>query len=248
MASVTYQIRVYAPTEGIEYVELYTGSTLADDGEPLGETVVCCDSDEIPNTTKSKVSLTLADGYIVYKWVVTEDEADGTRYGPTEYESDSSSYTYKPSTSYITNAFIRPEVGPAYYAYIEFNSNGGNDDAPVLDEPFIGNSMWVEVTLPDKIPTRDGYTFVEWNTMPDGSGDGYVEGKTYDRWYASTNPEASDATTTLYAIWEQNAVGNYVKIYYDGEWCDAIPWVYNGSQWKEAIPWVYDGSTWQTTG
>ena len=49
------------------------------------------------------------------------------------------------------------------------------------------------VTVSTTVPTRDGYTFVKWNTVADGSGTDYVGGATY------TLPNSG--TDTLYAQW-----------------------------------------------
>lgn len=57
------------------------------------------------------------------------------------------------------------------------------------------------LTLAANIPTREGYTFKEWNTNSDGSGSTFKPADTY----------ALDADITLYAIWE---VAEY-KIHYE---------------------------------
>ena len=54
-----------------------------------------------------------------------------------------------------------------------------------------------DVTVSATIPTRDGYTFVGWNTAADGSGGDCVGGDTY------TLPNSG--TDTLYAQWERVA-------------------------------------------
>ena len=58
------------------------------------------------------------------------------------------------------------------------------------------------VTLP--AATRTGYTFVEWNTEPDGSGTGYAAGSSY-------TPVESH---TLYAQWKTNTDTKYVVNHY----------------------------------
>ena len=54
------------------------------------------------------------------------------------------------------------------------------------------------VTVSSTAPTRDGYTFVKWNTAADGSGTDYAGGATY------TLP--NNGTATLYAQWQINTV------------------------------------------
>lgn len=51
------------------------------------------------------------------------------------------------------------------------------------------------VTVPNQIPTREGYNFVGWNTRPDGTGTSYQPGDSF------TTPEGN---LTLYAQWEEN--------------------------------------------
>lgn len=69
---------------------------------------------------------------------------------------------------------------------LTFNTQGG---APVPD-PIDGPENR-DTDLP-AAPTRVGYTFVEWNTAADGSGDGYAAEATIDMF---------GDDTTLYAIW-----------------------------------------------
>lgn len=51
------------------------------------------------------------------------------------------------------------------------------------------------VTVPNQLPTRDNYTFVGWNALPDGTGASYKPGDSF------TAPESN---LTLYAQWEQD--------------------------------------------
>ena len=41
-------------------------------------------------------------------------------------------------------------------------------------------------------------------------------------------------------------VANGVKVYYNGSYVDAIPYVYYNGEWKKAIVYVYDGSSWKS--
>ena len=56
------------------------------------------------------------------------------------------------------------------------------------------------VTVSSTAPTRDGYTFIKWNTAADGSGTDYAGGATY------TLPNSG--TDTLYAQWTSGAAAN----------------------------------------
>ncbi len=78
---------------------------------------------------------------------------------------------------------------------ISYNANGGSN-AP-------GNQSKIEnksISLSSSKPTRDGYTFVNWNTKKDGSGTTYKAGASYN----------SNADLTLYAQWRINKV--YIKL------------------------------------
>ena len=78
---------------------------------------------------------------------------------------------------------------------ISYNANGGSN-AP-------GNQSKAEnigITLSSSKPTRDGYTFVDWNTNSDGSGTTYKAGASYN----------GNANLTLYAQWRINKV--YIKL------------------------------------
>ncbi|MFK0524689.1 S-layer homology domain-containing protein, partial [Paenibacillus illinoisensis] len=72
---------------------------------------------------------------------------------------------------------------------VTFNLNGGDGTAPTAETVEKGKT----VTLPAE-PTKEGYTFVGWNTKMDGSGT-VVDGTT-----------AITANTTLYAQWEAQLV------------------------------------------
>jgi uncharacterized repeat protein (TIGR02543 family) len=72
---------------------------------------------------------------------------------------------------------------------VTFNGNGGT---PAITEVEIEGEATVE-TLPTV--TRDGYTFVEWNTESDGTGEVF------------TPETVVIADMTVYAIWEETVVG-----------------------------------------
>lgn len=81
---------------------------------------------------------------------------------------------------------------PAYvttYA-VTYDGNGA-DGGSTAAQSKLYNS---DVTLQDNGFTREGYTFVEWNTAADGTGTSYAAGASY-----STN-----AALALYAIWQLN--------------------------------------------
>lgn len=72
---------------------------------------------------------------------------------------------------------------------VTFNGNGGT---PTITEVEVEGEATVD-TLPTV--TRDGYTFVEWNTLHDGTGEVF------------TTETAVTADMTVYAIWEETVAG-----------------------------------------
>ena len=97
-------------------------------------------------------------------------------------------------------------VYAVYKADCSFDLNGGTGDvaaiksyvAPGLDDGAeITNLPQDEVTIPATKPTRDGYTFLNWNTAADGSGDSYQP----IEYLKTTN----QPLTKLYAQWGKRA-------------------------------------------
>lgn len=71
---------------------------------------------------------------------------------------------------------------------IRFDANGGMD-APEAVKKYYG----LYITIPDTVPTRDGYDFLGWGTYATDTSLNYVAGDQF----------TTDANTTLYAIWDQ---------------------------------------------
>ena len=74
---------------------------------------------------------------------------------------------------------------------IQYNANNGTN------APSTSIKKYAEaLTLSTTIPTRPGYTFINWNTAADGSGYSYDAGATY----------TTEADITLYAQWQINTL------------------------------------------
>ncbi|MCR5361315.1 MAG: InlB B-repeat-containing protein [Bacteroidales bacterium] len=71
---------------------------------------------------------------------------------------------------------------------ITFDANGGTG-APEPQTKTYG----IDLILPTTVPVRDGYKFMGWNTLADGTGDSYAAGATC----------AANGNVTLYAQWEE---------------------------------------------
>lgn len=73
---------------------------------------------------------------------------------------------------------------------LTFDSQGGSAVSSITD-----NLEGSSVTVPAG-PTRSGYTFVEWNSASDGTGDSYPAGAAY---------EITSGNSILFAIWTEAA-------------------------------------------
>ena len=92
---------------------------------------------------------------------------------------------YAAGAPYISNAAIT--LYAIWDAYIYYNTNGGSGGPGTVRKTY-GSTH----TVPATQPTRSGYVFKCWNTKADGSGTNY---------YGGTSTYSSNATLTLYAIW-----------------------------------------------
>ena len=82
---------------------------------------------------------------------------------------------------------------------ITYNAN--TDDTTVSGIPANQTKTYATaLTLDSGVPTRDGYTFLHWNTAQDGNGTTWTPGASLNVDYAT---ETGD-TVTLYAIWQAN--------------------------------------------
>lgn len=139
------------------------------------------------------------------------------------------SYTMVPESSEID----APRGGLAYYLTvnpscttsleISFNKNldgeGGETGDEIISNFPTSNDNTIDtvnnaVILSTKRPTREGYTFKEWNTEPDGSGDYFRVGETIPLGVGSLS-----GFVTLYAIWVEDCPS--ATICYDGNHADA---------------------------
>ena len=108
------------------------------------------------------------------------------------------------------------------------NTGTGGPDAITSD----GGSS---VTIPQTLPSLDGYTFIEWNTAVDGSGDSYNGDDAY------TLPDTG--TATLYAQWQQVGCDS-TDVLGSTVFTDVTP----GRYYDESIGWMHtDGITTGTT-
>ena len=140
-------------------------------------TLVCGIWDSSDNLVAAYDDLYYEDGY--YWYTLNYPLTAGTYYlifFPDANYLQSISYAYYIKMDNITTYTIK------------YDANGGTG-APGNGTKFYG---W-NGPLSSKIPTRDGYKFVNWNTKKDGTGTSYAPGERYYK----------DANVTLYAQWKK---------------------------------------------
>ena len=101
------------------------------------------------------------------------------------YIDNNSSYATGEKSSTNTNVAIA--ALPTYT--ISYNANGGTG-VPSSQTKWHGTP----ITLATSTPTKNGHTFVHWNTKSNGTGTGYAPGAGYN----------GNANITFYAIWKAN--------------------------------------------
>lgn len=224
---MAYRVRVYAPTDGVNYLAIQNSSGVSlGTVTPQGTSTPCFDQSGL--TTGLTITPYLASNASVSRWVVNVDDTIYYQYS-----------TYC-SLGYIedaTNVYIRLEVTVTdiYYLTLTYNANGGSG-AP-YSETFESTSSSVSFTVSTTYPTRDGYTFAGWATYSNATSAQFLPGQS-----GTMTGSTSGNTIVLYAVWIEDTVTGVV--YVNGN--AAYPYIYTSSGWKQATPYVYNGS-WRST-
>ena len=136
-----------------------------------------------------------------------EFSKDGYVFDGWNTESDGSGNSYSNGESVVNLSSKDGDIVVLYaqwtpiHFYIRFNGNG-NTGGTMSDQMF---TYGQPDTLNINRFTKSGYTFMGWNTEPDGNGYRYVDGQTI------MNLSSTDGTTIdLYAQWSKN---NYSVIF-----------------------------------
>ena len=133
--------------------------------------------------------------------------------------------------STATQVFTYDSVGTRRFGYID-NSNNKKWTAPNDYAAAYGFGEWY----------FPGYKIIGWGDSRTAVA--YTENAPYNNvsndWINKNVGDAATGTKDIYAIWDYNGV---VRIYYDGEWKYAIPYIYNGSSWQYGVPYIYKNST-----
>lgn len=108
-----------------------------------------------------------------------------------------SSYTFKNvKANHTIHATFAKNSNPTSYTLYYHPNFGGY-------KPFYQSSSTRNVTVKEyddvgRLPERDGYVFVSWNTEPDGSGERYMPGDTF---------RIDGSSDNLYAQWQKDKTG-----------------------------------------
>lgn len=108
-----------------------------------------------------------------------------------------SSYTFKNvKANHTIHATFAKNSNPTSYTLYYHPNFGGY-------KPFYQSSSTRNVTVKEyddvgRLPERDGYVFVSWNTEPDGSGERYMPGDTF---------HIDGSSDNLYAQWQKDKTG-----------------------------------------
>ena len=138
----------------------------------------------------------------------TKPDGSGVSYAP----GDAAQLTAKNNTLTL---YAQWEEHPKHDYSVIYNANFGTDPSTVSDSQNISGtyaaSHQVDVDANGFI--RANYTFVGWNTQPNGTGDSYAPGDI-------VKLTASDNTKVLYAQWVENAKYDYSVTYSEGYGAD----------------------------
>lgn len=77
---------------------------------------------------------------------------------------------------------------------VRYDANAKNDTSVKGIPASQSKTANVDITLSSDVPTRNGYTFLGWNTQADGKGTAYASGAIYKN-------DQNGGTVTLYAQW-----------------------------------------------
>lgn len=156
-------------------------------------------------------------GYEFFGWNTKED-GSGDFYAPGDiYTSDAALTLYAQWTP------IRIKV--------IYNGNGGFlENGNIVLEEFVNYGDSVNLTSQnDKKFKKTGYNFVGWGTH-----------------LAATAPPSNNKEikqeTQLYAIWE---LGSNIRIFTNGKWEIALPYIYKNAQWQLTISKVFNNGEWR---
>lgn len=154
------------------------------------------------------------DGYVhLYMPAADDPEKDNVQITATSWQGDPDDpqQKVKKTVEYLvkeTGQEQQTEIELPLYHYMElvyFEENAGNDTVENMPQPF-----WVEEyqtgNIPNEVPRRVNWHFVEWNTKEDGSG---------ERYFPGGDIPVRDKNIQLFAIWTSQPATDFRTITYD---------------------------------
>lgn len=150
--------------------------------------------------------------------------------------------SYEDNGSFTT----APPAAQTYYAYINFNANGGSGAPSTQYGSETNNTGYVTFYLPSTAPTRPGYIFAGWSLNADGSGNIYGAGAKIILYSGTTvSPGYSH---TLYAVWTEDTSGRVWLSPNGTGYNRGGVWLY-ANYWRKGILWICTGgTTWKRGG
>lgn len=180
-------------------------------GATLDDIDLAVDSDGTATLKKSEISTPTRDGYTFAGWVMDEydEDTDATvakavafpkTFGATRNPEKVDTYTLR--ATWVKNGVVK------------FDSNGGSavEDMELATDATSGEAFFSYGQLKNKVPTREGYTFVGWEDVDkklDGTKNGAWKngvvfgGESDDDAAAVFAVTEDDCVVTLKAVWKK---------------------------------------------
>lgn len=150
---------------------------------------------------------------------------------------------YKNTTKKIENwpSSSNPHKDTYSWTFTKSNAPKTSEDKFYYEYVTKNNEFDIPITLRGTEADylrEDDYQLTEWNEQAIADSDETSIGTPYDlgaayylgKWY-NTNEKTGTLTKNLYARWVE---GTLAYIFYNGAWCRAIPYIYDGG-WSKAI-------------
>ncbi len=133
------------------------------------------------------------EGYEFLYWN-SEPDGTGANFSP------GGTVTRKASAPSLT-LYARWKKKPVINYGLRFDANGGRGTPEKVTLRSVDQT--VKLVIPaSPVPVREGYTFLYWNSEPDGTGANFAPGRAVTR-------TAADPVLTLYARWQKKPVYSY---------------------------------------
>ncbi len=177
----------------LEEVSLHNGVTYIDVGS--FDNCISLKSIYIPNSVSSINRMS-------FRYVDYDKQIDKNLDIVIECYRDSYAYTWANRYNYVTKVIGESQDDNSNKLTIDFDPNGGDGYIESISIVFNKSKR-----LPKCIFTRNGYSFIGWNTEKEGSGTSYSDEATF------SNSVDENRSVTLYAQWKK--IDNASQIRYE---------------------------------